>query len=441
MNPVNIDPERVNCHWQGWGTSLCWWAKEFGKSKDLAYALFSMGATRIGEYIVPGLGMNVVRYNAGACSAEMPFSSSAKIWPERIIGGYWRVGEDSEPGSWNWDADPHQRGMLLMAKNLGANVFELFSNSPMWWMCKNHNPAGARDGTDNLQESNFGKHAEYLATIVEHAGREWGISFNSVSPFNEPSSKWWRADNNQEGCHFDVANQAEVIRHLRQELDSRCLGHVDIATSDENQYDEALETWSNFTSGTREMVGQVNVHGYQKQGGRRDLLRKETNGKRLWNSEYGDDDVSGLSMAQIIHLDFRWLSPAVWCYWQPIDGSNWGMFDWDTLAVNPKFHVMAQYSRHIRPGMQVLEVDDDSTIAALDTLSRKLVIVALNLGEAKELTYNLELIQPVPGPVRRWITEPKSGLFYKDSRVDVLDTNQLWFSISSNSVHTYEIDY
>jgi hypothetical protein len=42
-------------------------------------------------------------------------------------------------------------------------------------------------------------------------------------------------------------------------------------------------------------VAKVNVHGYQYEGGRRDLLYTavHSDGKALWNSEYGEDDASG----------------------------------------------------------------------------------------------------------------------------------------------------
>ena len=42
------------------------------------------------------------------------------------------------------------------------------------------------------------------------------------------------------------------------------------------------------------------MHGYQGSGGRRDLLYTDvvtSAGKTLWNSEYGDSDGTGLTMA------------------------------------------------------------------------------------------------------------------------------------------------
>lgn len=184
-----------------------------------------------------------------------------------------------------------------MAKARGANWLELFSNSPMWWMCYNHNPSGADNGAlDNLQSWNHQQHAIYLATVAKYAHENWGVTFDSVEPFNEPIATWWTSAGTQEGCHFETDTQATVIGYLRAELDKRGLNAMQIVASDESFYDQATSTWSSFSSATRAKVGQLNVHGYQYGGGRRDILFTAAVGKRLWNSEYGDGDASGVSM-------------------------------------------------------------------------------------------------------------------------------------------------
>ena len=43
--------------WEGWGTSLCWWANVFGDDDALADLTFSLNATPIdGLGALPGLG-------------------------------------------------------------------------------------------------------------------------------------------------------------------------------------------------------------------------------------------------------------------------------------------------------------------------------------------------------------------------------------------------
>ena len=82
---------------------------------------------------------------------------------------------------------------------------------------------------------------------------------------------------------------------------------------------------------------------------------REEGGKPLWNSEYGDGDASGLKMARNLHRDMAALKPTSWSYWQPIDGGGWGLISADMQRgrlrrVNPKWHVLAHYTRSIRTG-------------------------------------------------------------------------------------------
>src|ERR1035438_9572654 len=134
--------------WDAWGTSLCWMGKAFGNQTGVADVLFSMNQTTFNGTVCPGLGLNFVRYNAGACGTGSVNGHSMvidSIPASKQIQGYWLNPTSANPGSssWNWSVDANQRAMLLNAKARGANRFELFANSPMWWMLDNYNPAGA----------------------------------------------------------------------------------------------------------------------------------------------------------------------------------------------------------------------------------------------------------------------------------------------------------
>ena len=41
-------------------------------------------------------------------------------------------GEGGAGGTWDWSRDPRQRAMLQKSKERGADIFQLFSNSPGW---------------------------------------------------------------------------------------------------------------------------------------------------------------------------------------------------------------------------------------------------------------------------------------------------------------------
>jgi galactan endo-1,6-beta-galactosidase len=448
---VTVDPDTTWGRWDGWGCSLAWWAAVFGQREDLADIVFTTNYTTLNGQNLPGLGLNIARYNAGACLTNAIDGSvmqvSTNIIPTRQMWGYWINWFSDDPGSssWNWSADANQRAMLLKAQSRGANLLEMFSDSPVWWMCYNHNPCGADDGADdNLQDWNYDQHAVYLATIAEYASTNWGVNFDSVEAFNEPSASWWDAEGTQEGCHFDTNTQADVIGYLRTELNNRGLSAVKVAASDENTYDEATATWQSFSAAVQADVGQVNTHGYEYGGGRRDLLYDAVAGKRLWDSEYGENDTTGLSLASNLNLDFTWLHPTGWCYWQPFDSSDWGLIN-ATISDNwigyawPKYYVLAQYTRHIRPGMTIIESGDGNSVAAYDQGLRKLVIVTMNYGTAQTITYHLSNFPHVEGPIIRWITQTSGQTEYVSSSLSLTSGESFQVDFQTNTIETFEI--
>lgn len=80
--------------WEGWGVSLAWWAAKFGQRTDLADLFFTTNSVTFNGVATPGLGLNIVRYNAGATSWNTaPDGStlveSPDIITSRLIEGYW----------------------------------------------------------------------------------------------------------------------------------------------------------------------------------------------------------------------------------------------------------------------------------------------------------------------------------------------------------------
>lgn len=444
---ITIDPRATQGRWEGWGTSLCWMGKMFGDRDDVADLLFSMKTVDIIGDHLPGLGMNIVRYNAGACSDDevdgRKMVVSKTILPFRQMEGFWK-----HPGEngWDWSVDANQRAMLLKAKARGANRFELFSNSPMWWMCANDNPSGAADASqDNLRGDQADAFAVYLAEVAVHAKRNWGVTFTTVEPFNEPLSHWWDANCKQEGCHFSVQAQVDMLPRLRSALDARGLRRMPIAASDETHVSHAIQAWKGYPANVRRLLSQVNVHGYEGEKAPRAELRTELGQQKLWLSEHGEADPSGLEMARNLGLDFQGLHPTAWCYWQPLDGGGWGFLSADVphvkiLRVNPKYFVMAQYTRHLRPGMSVLTTTDPSVVAALDTRHGKLILVLTNTSNAElQRTIDLSLFSSA-GEVSRWRTSPKATARYEKQPGLACENHQLSLTLPAASVETLEVD-
>ena len=223
---------------------------------------------------------------------------------------------------------------------------------------------------------------------------------------------------------------------------------MQVAGSDENTYTEALSTWQGLGDAAREKVDLVDVHGYEYTNGRRDLLYEAVHhdGKRLWNSEYGEGDASGMSLAQNLNLDFQYLHPTAWVYWQVLDGAGWGLIeasneDGTVGLPHPKYYVLLQYSRHIRPGMLIIDGGDANTVSAYDKQRGVLVIVTTNYGNAQWITYDLSKFSDVAGPVTRWKTlAGDSGDKYKIYHdVSIQGERLVNVFFESNSVQTFEI--
>ena len=80
-------------------------------------------------------------YNAGASSnisydgSSISYSPNIPWWKE--IQGFWIdwASEDPASTSWDWTQDANQVNLLKLAAARGLDSIEVFSNSPIWWMC------------------------------------------------------------------------------------------------------------------------------------------------------------------------------------------------------------------------------------------------------------------------------------------------------------------
>ncbi len=165
-----------------------------------------------------------------------------------------------------------------------------------------------------------------------------------------------------------------------------------IAASDENDVNDGWGTFRSFDAETVGDISQINVHGY---GGATAIAQRPPlsqlasgAGKRLWTSEYGDGDASGLTMSREILTDMTYLHPTAWVYWQLVDGPGWGLLvnpltgeTTTGYTVSEKYFVLGQYSRYIRPGYTMIGIDGGNSVAAYDARSKTLVIVATNDGK------------------------------------------------------------
>ena len=399
---ATVHPDSVLVtNFEGWGTSLCWWANVVGgyTNRD-TYA--SLAFTT--------LKLNIVRYNIGG--GENPRISNTIGYRARMPG--------FEPvnGSWNWNADLNQRWMLRRAVALGANRVVAFANSPPWWMTVSGSVTGSTNGTgDNLQTGCEQAFADYLATVVSHLTVLDGIRFDFVTPVNEPTSAWWVYGGKQEGCHIGAIQQARVVNDLRSALNARNVA-AGIDAPEDNDEGSAIKSIKTYGA-ARANVALIASHTYfaNDPAGLRKLATDLH--KPAWVSEYGDGDGSGMTMARRIRDDITGARVQAWVYWQFVDvGKGWGFLDnrmdgsGDTsYNFHKKFYVMGQFSEYVRPGFQILEVDDGNSLAAYDPANQQLIIVAVNTTTNDlKLNYDLSAFAKTPDSVSAVRTSPKENL-------------------------------
>ena len=243
------------------------------------------------------------------------------------------------------------------------------------------------------------------------------------------------------------------INYLLEELDNRTQQSVGITASDENSMDSALSVWNAFNQDTRNKVAKVNVHGYDGinpyRGNGRTPLRQSVGSKKLWMSEYGDGDASGLALAETIVRDMNELKPDAWIYWQPFDWDGWGLIqsnlgdNWIGSA-NRKYYVFSQFSRHIKQGYRIIGSDDFNTVVAYCERDRTLTIVTANFYEGRKINYNLSAFGHVGEPIERWETTTNPSNDIPDEKYQVFtDTTMQDKHFESyfypNSVYSFEI--
>jgi len=147
-------------------------------------------------------------------------------------------------------------------------------------------------------------------------------------------------------------------------------------------------------------------------------------------------------VASNLHLDFRWLHPTAWVYWQVLDIEGWGLITADLGAhsikhPSLKYFVLAQYSRHIRPGMTIIESGDLNAICALDRARGLLVVVAVSYDQSVTFVCDLGKFSRVPDQ-QAFFWQTTSETPYARNQLNV--TNQRFvITVPPKSVQTFEI--
>ena len=398
---------------EGWGTSLCWWANRIGYSDVLAQK-----AADLLFNAETGLGMNIARYNIGG--GDDPTHNHITR-TDSMMPGFWVLDEATGQPIFDGTQDENQRNVLLRAMAACGSSFivEAFSNSPPYYMTESGCSSGAvHASANNLRADQVEAFAEYLAKVVLYYKENYGVTFQSISPMNEPNTAYWGAFSpKQEGCHVSPGeSQSAILVATKKALDEYGLGDILLVGTDETSTVLAATSFNKLSDEAKAILSRIDTHTYKV--GKMDELQllAAENGKNLWMSEVDGDGIlgknsgemgAGLWLANKIISDIQGLMPSAWILWQGIDNhissegymgnqdsgmpnlssGYWGLtvVDHDNQEIIPtkKYYAFGQFSRYIRPGYRILTTTDYGMMAAYSEEEQKLVIVVINTAEAE----------------------------------------------------------
>ncbi|MFF2053207.1 glycoside hydrolase [Leifsonia sp. NPDC058194] len=373
---INPNPAYQNAAFEGWGTSLAWFANATGGypeavRQDLFDKVFGSD----------GLNLNIARYNIGGGNAtDVPpylrAGGAVEGWwnpdvtatdaqgaitstyaDRNRLGAAW---DADDPASYDFTADATQRWWIDALKDR-ITKWEAFSNSPPYFMTNSGYVSGNfTAANDQLKTSSIADYVTYLKAVVQHIEQTSGIAFDSIDPFNEPNTNYWGTNidsstgwpkkGGQEGAHMGPALQDTVIKALQAELaKAGTTTGAHISAMDETNPSIFMTDWNGWSQQSKAAVDQLNVHTYGTSGRTQVRDVAKANGKDLWMSEVeGDWDGTGVNnqtninngigMATRITDDLRELEPSAWVFWQPVEDYynmqkveklNWGSIDID----------------------------------------------------------------------------------------------------------------
>lgn len=430
---ITVDPSTTHQTLDHFGASMFWtidptagWPES--TREELALMLVSEAS---------GLGLSNLRFDFGGGS-NGPGSTAAepRSWrfPEAL--------KDGPDAPFDWSRRAGQQWFLKRADQLGIGTLTLGAVSPPWWMTRNGltrcDPAV---GSTNLDPTKVDDFASYLAEVLEHFRDREGITFDEVSPFNEPEWSW--NSSSQEGCRFTAADARPLVSALHQALVDRSLDgdtaillgehgiissmlddtrHESYAgsiwngghnSSGDGKYREYLKDLHSHPDLSEKTSGAAAYHSYWTDdlttlnGPVRDLLRQnaDEDGLELVQTEYAILGAEGpgrnlqfgpaLRVARVIHRDLTRADAIGWSWWLALSPHDYkdGLIytDADNASVSqPRLFrsriaaALGHYSRFIRPGWQRLDTPGTDDLAGIFASAwrspdhREIAIVAAN---------------------------------------------------------------
>ncbi|MDO7849971.1 glycoside hydrolase [Hymenobacter convexus] len=459
LTTVRIDdtkPQQTIAHF---GASDAWACQFVGiwpaaKKEAIADLLFSTATGPGGQ--PKGIGLSLWRVNLGAGSAQQGEQSGIK--------DEWRRAESflNADGSYDWSRQAGQQWFMQAARRRGVHQFLGFLNSPPVAFTTNHK-AFATNNQPNLDPARNDDYATYLATVLQGLRRKTGITFDYLSPVNEPQWDW--SDGGQEGSPFRNEQVAGIAKALSRQLVAQKLttqivvpeaGKLDylFAVADKPDRGNQLATfWGDSTAatylGATPRVARIGAgHGYfttspyaQEVKTRQQLAAKvqALPGLAYWQSEYcilGDNggEINGnprdlgiapaLYVARAIHTDLAVANATSWQWWLAVSPYNYkdGLVYIDKNKTDGNYYpskmlwALGNYSRFLRPGTVRFSTSLDAPAAGKllvsayqDAKGKQLITIVVNDADAPA-ELRLQLARRRLGAGRSYVTSATADL-------------------------------
>ncbi|MGX5853863.1 glycoside hydrolase family 30 protein [Dyadobacter jiangsuensis] len=430
---IRIDPSKKYQTIRNFGGSDAWACQFAGnwplaKKNGIADLLFSTDTLADGH--LKGIGLSLWRFNAGGGTTEQGEASG--------IRDEWRRAESffAADGGYDWNKQVGQMWFLNAAKERGVKEFLLFPNTPPVQFTTN-GKGYATNGQPNLASQQFDKFAGYLADVIDGIRKKTGITFQYVSPANEPQWDW--SDGGQEGTPYFNNQVAAITRSLSAALLRKNLptqiniaeaGQIEYLYSEHNRPGRASQITAFFDKNSADYIGNlpnvvpaISAHSYFTTSPYKTAVQKRKQlantvatvpGLEYWQTEYcilGDNEgeikgegrdlsiTSGLYIARVIHNDLVNANATAWHWWLSVSPYDYkdGLVYIDKNKTDGQYQsskmlwALGNFSRFVRPGATRVEASSSQGTDALLVSSylntnNELVTVIVNSGnEEKEV--------------------------------------------------------
>ncbi|MFA9191808.1 glycoside hydrolase [Flavobacterium sp. FZUC8N2.13] len=208
VREIKIDLNQELQTMDGFGASDAWRTQMVGKNWPLdkrnaiADLLFSKEMDASGN--PKGIGLSIWRFYIGSGSMEQ--GSGSNITDE------WRRAEcfQKTDGTYDWTKQAGQRWFLQAAKSRGVDKFLAFTVSPPVQMTLNGKAFSGQRNSMNIKAGMLTNYADFLVDCVDNLQQNEGITFDYLSPVNEPQWDWMAGNDGQASQEGTPATNQEM---------------------------------------------------------------------------------------------------------------------------------------------------------------------------------------------------------------------------------------